>query len=61
MLCSIRTTKPLFFTRAFSERPVLYEVYNYSNPTDGEDLPWNQGQFEHTLIYRIGLRPRSDR
>jgi len=44
------------FPGLLTVRPGLYEVYNYSNPLDGDDLPWNQGQFEHTLIYRIGLR-----
>jgi len=44
------------FPGLLTVRPGLYEVYNYSNAMNGPDLPWNQGQFEHTLIYRIGLR-----
>jgi len=31
-------------------------VYNYTSPVDGKDVPWQTGQFGHTLIYRIKLQ-----
>ena len=32
-----------------------FMIYNYTSPPDGPDISWNQGQQEHTLIYRILL------